>query len=33
MQEAGIDISNQKPKQFTFEMLDDAERVIIMGCS
>jgi arsenate reductase len=33
MREAGIDISNQRPKMLTFEMLQDAERVITMGCS
>ena len=33
MREAGIDISHQKPKMLTFEMLQDAERVITMGCS
>ncbi len=33
MREAGIDISQQKPKRLTPEMLQDAERVITMGCS
>jgi protein-tyrosine-phosphatase len=33
MREAGIDLSHQKPKMLTFEMLQDAERVITMGCS
>lgn len=33
MREAGIDISQQKPKMLTFEMLQGAERVITMGCS
>lgn len=33
MREAGIDVSHQKPKPFTFEMLQGAERVITMGCS
>ncbi len=30
--EIGIDISAQRSKVLTLEMLDDAEKVIIMGC-
>jgi arsenate reductase len=33
MREVGIDISRRKPKMLTFEMLEDADRVITMGCS
>ncbi|MHB8085810.1 MAG: arsenate reductase ArsC [Dehalococcoidia bacterium] len=33
MKESGIDISGNKPKQLTLEMLKDAKRVITMGCS
>ena len=33
MREAGMDIRNQKPKLLTLEMLEDAQRVITMGCS
>jgi len=32
MKEKGIDISNQKPKNLTFEMIENAERIITMGC-
>ena len=32
MQEAGIDISRQKPTALTLEMVESADRVIIMGC-
>lgn len=32
MKEAGIDISKQKPKKLTPEMLESADRVITMGC-
>jgi len=32
MLEVGIDISRQKPKMLTLEMLKGAERVINMGC-
>ncbi len=32
MREVGIDISRQKPKMLTMEILDSAERVITMGC-
>jgi arsenate reductase len=33
MREVGIDIGRRKPKMLTFEMLEDADRVITMGCS
>jgi arsenate reductase len=33
MHELGIDVSNQKPKLLTLEMLKDTTRVITMGCS
>jgi len=32
MQEAGIDISQQKPTALTLEMVESADRVITMGC-
>ncbi|RJO61179.1 MAG: arsenate reductase ArsC [Dehalococcoidia bacterium] len=32
MLEAGLDISRNKPKLLTSEMLDKADRVITMGC-
>lgn len=32
MKEEGIDISKQKPKNLTFEMIERAERIITMGC-
>jgi arsenate reductase (thioredoxin) len=32
MREAGIDISDQKPKLLTLELMDSADRVITMGC-
>jgi len=32
MQEIGIDISAQRPKMLTPEMIDDADKVITMGC-
>jgi protein-tyrosine-phosphatase len=32
MAELGIDISGQRPEQLTREMLDEADRVFIMGC-
>ena len=32
MQEIGIDISGNKPKALTMEMLEQADRVITMGC-
>jgi arsenate reductase len=33
MREAGIDISSQKPKMLTLKMMENANRVITMGCS
>jgi protein-tyrosine-phosphatase len=33
MREIGIDISSNRPKALTSEMLDGADRVITMGCS
>lgn len=33
MREVGIDISQQKPKRLTYEMLETADRAITMGCS
>jgi len=33
MSEAGVDISRNKPKMLTPEMMENAERVITMGCS
>ncbi len=33
MREVGIDISAQRPKMLTIEMLDEADRVITMGCA
>ena len=32
MKEAGLDISSNQPKKLTVEMLDQADRVITMGC-
>jgi protein-tyrosine-phosphatase len=32
MHELGIDISRHKPKMLTLEMMEDADRVITMGC-
>jgi arsenate reductase len=32
MRETGIDISRQKPKMLTLEMMESADRVITMGC-
>ena len=32
MREVGIDISGNRPKALTEEMLDEADRVITMGC-
>jgi arsenate reductase len=32
MEEAGIDISREKPKLLTLELLDNFDRVITMGC-
>jgi arsenate reductase len=33
MREIGINISRRKPRMLTLEMLEDADRVITMGCS
>jgi arsenate reductase len=33
MREAGLDISQQKPKMLTHKMLEEASMVITMGCS
>jgi arsenate reductase len=33
MREVGIDIGGRKPTMLTFEMLENADRVITMGCS
>ena len=32
MREIGIDISHQKPKRLTVEMIERADKVITMGC-
>ncbi len=32
MREAGIDISAARPKALTMEMLEQADRVVTMGC-
>ena len=32
MKEVGLDISRQRPKMLTPKMLEDADRVITMGC-
>jgi arsenate reductase len=32
MQEAGISMNGQKPKQLTQELADSADRIITMGC-
>ncbi len=32
MKEVGIDISDHKPKILTLEMIEDADKVITMGC-
>jgi arsenate reductase (thioredoxin) len=32
MREAGINISGNKPKMLTFDMVEKAERMITMGC-
>ena len=32
MKEVGIDISESKPQALTFEMTEEAERMITMGC-
>jgi protein-tyrosine-phosphatase len=33
MQEKGIDISKNKPKQIITQMVKDADTIIVMGCS
>ena len=33
MKEIGIDISTQRPKMLTLQMLDEADGVITMGCA
>lgn len=33
MQEKGIDISLNKPKQITTQMVQEADTIIVMGCS
>ena len=33
MRELGIDISRQRPKALTADMLESADRVVTMGCS
>jgi len=33
MKEVGIDISNEKPKMLTFEMVDKSDIAITMGCT
>jgi len=32
MKEVGVDISKHKPKMITAEMINDADKVILMGC-
>ena len=32
MREVGIDISNHKPKPISAEMVEEADKVILMGC-
>jgi protein-tyrosine-phosphatase len=32
MKEVGIDISKNKPKKITAEMIEEADKVILMGC-
>ena len=32
LQEVGIDISREKPKMLTLDMMDRADKVIMMGC-
>ena len=32
MREVGIDISHHQPKKLTFEMIEQADKVITMGC-
>jgi len=33
MAEVGVDVSRRRPKQLTQEMIDEASRIITMGCS
>jgi arsenate reductase len=33
MKELGINISSQRPKMLTWEMLENADKVVTMGCS
>jgi protein-tyrosine-phosphatase len=33
MQEKGVDISKNKPKQITNQMVQEADAIIVMGCS
>jgi arsenate reductase len=32
MKEIGVDISSQRPKMLTLKMLEDADKVVTMGC-
>jgi protein-tyrosine-phosphatase len=32
MKEVGIDISGHKPKMITVEMIQEADKVVLMGC-
>jgi len=32
MKEKGVDLSKQKPKNLTFEMIENAVRIVTMGC-
>ena len=32
MKEVGIDISNHKPKMISAEMINEADKVVLMGC-
>ena len=33
MKEVGLDISDHKPKMITAEMIQEADKVVLMGCS
>jgi protein-tyrosine-phosphatase len=33
MKEAGLDISDHKPKMITAEMIQESDKVVLMGCS
>ncbi len=33
MKEKGIDISNEQPRQLTFEMTEEADLIVTMGCN